>query len=353
MKRPPLVRLEQPRVASERSRIVRIPDAVSIDGRQPASPGPLAPQQMSLTKLTISPTLENQRVMAAFLYEQVDIDAHRGPGPSALHSVSELPRVFLEVSSLAWAWPLLGSAPRGDGHPVLVLPGFTAGDESTAVLRRYLKRLGYLPLPWRLGRNTGSFEVQEQLVHSFYRLTREHDTPISIIGQSLGGVFARELARQFTPHVRMVVTLGSPFASSGPETTNPMVSRLFQYVSGMTRDQMRDHMLSFPTEAPPVPCTAVYSKSDGVVHWSACLEYEGARAENIEIIGSHSGMAMNPLVYHVIADRLGKPANAWAPFRRPSGCPAMFFPTPENRTPVEPADAGIRTCTASEVARVA
>jgi pimeloyl-ACP methyl ester carboxylesterase len=266
------------------------------------------------------------------LYEQVDIDAYRSSGPSAIDSISELPRVLLEASSLAWVWPLLGSAPRGDGHPVLVLPGFTAGDESTAVLRRYLKRLGYLPLPWSLGRNTGSFEIQEQLVESFFRLTREYDAPISIIGQSLGGVFARELARQFAPHVRMVITLGSPFASSGPDTTSPMVSRLFQYLSGMTRDQMRDHMLSFPPEAPPVPCTAVYSKSDGVVHWSACLEYEGDRAENIEIIGSHSGMAMNPLVYHAIADRLRQRASTWAPFHRP-GCLAMLFPTPAKPSP--------------------
>jgi pimeloyl-ACP methyl ester carboxylesterase len=272
------------------------------------------------------------------LYSEVHIDAHRAPGPSPLDSVSELPRVLLEATSLAWMWPFLGGAPRGDGHPVLVLPGFAAGDDSTVVLRRYLKRLGYLPLPWQLGRNSGSFEIQEQLFSSFDELTRQHESPISIIGQSLGGVFARELARQFAPQVRMVVTLGSPFGSGGPDTTNPMVSRLFQYLSGMTRNQMRDHALSFPTEAPPVPCTAVYSKSDGVVHWSACLEYQAERSENIEIIGSHSGMAMNPLVYHVIADRLGQAADGWSPFRRPSGYPGMLFPTPENRRPVASAD---------------
>jgi pimeloyl-ACP methyl ester carboxylesterase len=271
--------------------------------------------------------------MAAYLYQEIDIDRHRGSGPSALHSVSELPRVMMEVTSLAYAWPLLGSAPRGDGHPVLVLPGFTAGDESTAVLRRYLRRLGYRPLPWRLGRNTGSFDLQEQLVHSFYKLTQEHDTSISIIGQSLGGVFGRELARQFSAHVRMVITLGSPFSSTGPETTNAMVSRLFQYLSGMTRDEMRDQMLNFAAEAPPVPSTAIYSKSDGVVHWSSCLEYEASQAENIEIVGSHSGMAMNPLVYHAIADRLSQPVDGWAPFQRTRGCRAMLFPVPEKLIP--------------------
>jgi pimeloyl-ACP methyl ester carboxylesterase len=271
--------------------------------------------------------------MAASVYQEIDIEKHRGRGPSTLHSVSELPRVLVEMTSLAYAWPLLGNAPRGDGHPVLVLPGFTAGDESTAVLRRYLKRLGYHALPWQLGQNTGSFDLQEQLVLSFYKLTREYDTRISLIGQSLGGVFARELARQFAPHVRLVVSLGSPFASSGPETTNPMVSRLFQYLSGMTREQMRDQMLNFAAEAPPAPSTAIYSKTDGVVHWSSCLEYEGEQSENIEIIGSHSGMAMNPLVYHAIADRLSQPLGGWQPFQRARGCRPMLFPVPEKPSP--------------------
>ncbi|MFU8815921.1 MAG: esterase/lipase family protein [Pseudomonadales bacterium] len=278
-------------------------------------------------------TLGNPYFLAIRVYQELEVDKHRSRGPSSLHSATELPRVLMEMTSLAYAWPLLGSAPSGDGHPVLVLPGFTAGDESTTVLRRFLKRLGYRPLAWELGQNTGSFDLQEQLVRRFYTLTREYDERISIVGQSLGGVFARELARQFAPHVRLVITLGSPFSSSGPETTNAMVSRLFQYLSGMTREEMRDQMLNFTAEAPPVPSTAIYSKSDGVVHWSSCLEYEGSQAENIEIVGSHSGMAMNPLVYHAIADRLSQPMNAWQPFKRHQGCRALLYPAPEKLNP--------------------
>ena len=127
-------------------------------------------------------------------------------------------------------------APRGDGHRVLVLPGFTAGDESTVVLRRFLARHGYAALPWGLGQNTGSVDLQERLVDSFIRLTDEHDEKVSIIGQSLGGVYGRELARQFSEHVRQVITLGSPFSSAGPESTYALVGRLFQYISGMSRD---------------------------------------------------------------------------------------------------------------------
>jgi len=264
------------------------------------------------------------------VYQQIDVDKYRAArGPSALNSATELPRVLLEATSLAYSWPLLGRLPRGDGHAVLVLPGFTAGDESTAIVRRFLKRLGYQPLSWELGQNTGSFALQEQLIHRFESLLQEYDGRISLIGQSLGGVFARELARQFTDRVRQVITLGSPFSSAGPETTNAMVRRLFQYVSGMTHDEMRDRVLGFAAEAPPVPSTAVYSKADGVVHWSACLEYSGEYAENIEVYGSHSGMAMNPLVFHALADRLSQAQGQWRPFDRTRGCRALWFPRPE------------------------
>jgi pimeloyl-ACP methyl ester carboxylesterase len=265
------------------------------------------------------------------LYKQIDVERYRVAGPSAWHSLAELPRVMFELSTLLYTWPMLGAAPRGDGHPVLVLPGFTAGDESTVMLRRYLARLGYQPLPWNLGRNTGSFQLQERLFGAFRELTRTVPGPLSIIGQSLGGVFARELARQFPEHVRFTITLGSPFSSDAPETANGAVARLFQYMSGMTRDEMRDQMLRYPPEPPPVPCSAIYSKSDGVVHWSSCLEYPGAQAENIEVVASHTGMAMNPIVYHVIADRLAQARDDWKPFERSRGWRTFVYPQPERK----------------------
>ena len=265
------------------------------------------------------------------MYKSLDVEKYRSAGPSPWHSAAEFPRVLLELSSLLYSWPLLGASPRGDGHPVMVLPGFTAGDESTVMLRRFLSRLGYNALPWQLGRNTGSFELQEQLVRTFYKVARRSDQRISLIGQSLGGVFARELARQFPDYVRCAITLGSPFSSDGPDTANGVVARLFQYMSGMTRDEMRDQMLRFPPEPPPVPCSAIYSKSDGVVHWSSCLEYPGMQAENIEVVASHSGMAMNPVVYHIIADRLAQPEQAWKAFERDRGWRAFIYPRPEQK----------------------
>lgn len=266
------------------------------------------------------------------MYQEIAVHRYRSRGPSALHSAIELPRVLLEAASLAYAWPWLASAPRGDGHPVLVLPGFTAGDESTVLLRRLLERLGYRPLPWGLGRNTGSADVQERLFDLFESLTRQYDANVSIVGQSLGGLYARELARTFSDRVRQVVSLGSPFSSSDPASTHGFVRRLFLYLSGMSPDEMAVRLLE-QAEAPPVPSTAVYSRSDGVVHWSACLEYEAERSENVEVFGSHSGMAVNPLVLHVVADRLAQPEGAWRPFERRRGWRALYYPEPAARRP--------------------
>lgn len=264
------------------------------------------------------------------MYEALDVQAHRRGVPSALLSLAELPRTLLEVASFTQIWPLLAQASRGDGHPVLVLPGFMVGDASTLLLRRLLDRLGYETIPWRLGRNTGSTEIQRKTVRRFLRLTRTSRQPLSVIGQSLGGIFARELARRYPEHVRSVITLASPFRASDADTTNPLVRRLFETMSGLTPDNMRERFERHedPRTPLPVPSTAIYSKTDGVVAWEMCLESDAPRSENVEIIGSHSGMAINPAALHVIADRLAQPSGAWQRFDRRRGYRAWFYPEP-------------------------
>lgn len=263
------------------------------------------------------------------MYEALEVPERESNGPSLWDSATELPRVMLEMTSLTYSLPWLATVPRGDGHTVMVLPGFTAGDGSTLVLRRFLKRLNYNPIPWDLGQNTGSVELQVRLRERFQQVLDEYSEKISLVGQSLGGVFARILAHERPDRIRQVITLGSPFASGTPDTVNTLVSRLFQTVSGMTREEMRDQMNDFPASSPPVPSTAIYSKSDGVVHWSTCLEYKAEQSENVEVLGSHSGMAFNPLVLNVIADRLAQPLGDWRPFNR-NGCRSFVYPTPED-----------------------
>jgi pimeloyl-ACP methyl ester carboxylesterase len=254
--------------------------------------------------------------------------ARQRSGPRTIHSITELPRVLVEMSRLALSWPaLLAAAPRGDGHPVMVLPGFTAGDDSMLMLRRLLTQLDYKALPWLQGTNVGHPRLLEGAMRRFYRLHHAFDTKISLVGQSLGGVFAREIAREFPDAVRCVITLGSPFAGGDDSPTNPMMEKLFERMSGLTIDELRaQRPMVMNTDPLPMPTTALYSKEDGVVAWSACVEEEDDHSENIRVIGSHSGMAMNPDVVRVVADRLAQDPNNWQKFDYSRGCNRWIYP---------------------------
>lgn len=242
----------------------------------------------------------------------------------------ELPRAFLEAGNLACLWPLLvRRVPLGDGHPVLVLPGFLGGDESTFVLRRFLVRIGYRALPWLRGRNTGKPKL---LTETAKRLLRGHQVSgerISIVGQSLGGVYARQIARAHPEAVRCVITLGSPFAADDVEhAAIPLVRELFTMLAGDSAEAMREKMVANDDPEVPlaVPSTAIYSKSDGVAAWRACRERESERAENIEVRASHSGMAVNPDILYAIADRLAQDPEDWRRFDRTQGLRRWIYP---------------------------
>lgn len=228
--------------------------------------------------------------------------------PSALLALTELPRAIAEWSSLALSMgTLLATAPRGDGHPVLVLPGFMTSDTSTRVLRRFLRTLGYDAHEWQLGRNLGPRAIGAQGEKLVDRLREVHEATgqkVSLVGWSLGGVMARLLARRAPDHVRQVITLGSPFAGS-PKSSN--VWRLYEYMSGTAVDgQHTQGMLAEIAAPPTVPTTAIFTKGDGVVAWQTCREVESDTAENIEVHGSHCGLGVNPAVLFAVADRLAR-----------------------------------------------
>ena len=243
---------------------------------------------------------------------------------------SEFPRVMFEVARLSMLWnTMVRLGDRGDGHPVMVLPGFTAGDESTLILRRFLTRLGYVSLPWLQGQNTGEAALLEGAMRRVYRAHLAYGEKISLVGQSLGGIYAREIVREFPQAVRCVVTLGSPFAAEDAESTNPFVQRLFESMSGQTVDDMRERLHGVDPRAPlAMPATAVYSKSDGVAAWHTCLQRDSEISENVEVVASHSGMAMNPDVLHVIADRLSQDPARWQRFGGHRGCGSWIYPKP-------------------------
>ena len=252
--------------------------------------------------------------------------------PSSSILAWELPRVLTEVSRLGLTWPLLlGQAPRGDGHAVMVLPGFLGGDDSTVILRQFLTRLGYVTLPWLHGRNVGKLHQVEGALMRFYRAHHKSGEKISLVGQSLGGIYAREIARRLPQATRCVITLGSPFAGADAEhMANSLVRRLFERLSGHTAQEMRDHMFDQDDPRAPLgmPSTAIYSKTDGVAAWMACVDRESRLAENVEVRASHVGMAMNPDVLHVIADRLAQDPDDWRRFERKKGCRSWIYPEP-------------------------
>jgi pimeloyl-ACP methyl ester carboxylesterase len=261
-----------------------------------------------------------------------NVVAHKKSTPEIHHSVTELGRAVGEFFLLGMVWPLLGNNngghSGGDGHPVLVLPGFLGSDVSTSVCRRYLRQQGFKALPWQLGSNTGRASIQAELLERFLSVSDEHEGPISLVGHSLGGVFARELARQFPDRVRAVVTLGSPFGTHHGGSVAGIVRTTFERVSQRSVDELREALQTAdPREPPGVPSTAIYSRADGVVHWRSCLEQDTHQTENIEVLGSHIGMIVNPSALVAIADRLAQPHGGWRKFRARSTVPGVYYPS--------------------------
>jgi pimeloyl-ACP methyl ester carboxylesterase len=233
-------------------------------------------------------------------------------------------RAWLEWGSLALAWPWLRQAPKGDGHPVLVLPGLVAGDASTWPLRRFLEQQGYATAPWELGLNYGPRrDIVRGLVRKVRELHEEHGRKVSLVGWSLGGALACALAARMPKRVRQVITLGSPLQAQ-PHATNAW--RVFQLVSGYRVDD--PHIARIAAKDLRVPLTAILSKSDGIVNWRLSVAPAGPQRESIEVAASHLGLGVNPAVLWAIADRLAQPDGEWRPFRRSGHWRPLFFRDP-------------------------
>lgn len=242
-------------------------------------------------------------------------EASTVPRPALWQSLLEI-RALMEVMSIVPARPLLNLAPSGDGHPVLVFPGFFAADRSTARIRKYLNSKGFTAYAWEQGRNPGiSQELYTRLEERVVELSRQHGRAVSLVGWSLGGIYARLLAHQVPQYVRQVVTLGSPFNISEYGAVTGAVAQLYERMNpNQEDDPMLEHEATW-RRAPPVPSTAIYSEGDGVAHWSFCVDAEDETTENLHIPSSHLGMTHNPLVMYAVADRLAQTEGQWQPFR--------------------------------------
>lgn len=250
------------------------------------------------------------------------MDADRMEPPSRRLLLLEARAVY-ELAAFVGAYSWLRTLPSGDGHPVMVLPGLVASDRSTRPLRTFLRNRGYGAHGWELGRNLGVRPgLEDQQLARLRELRRRYGRKVSLIGWSLGGVYARELAKRAPEEVRLVITLGSPFKGDARATH---ATRLYELLAGHTVEEARA-TANLP-EPPPVPTTAIFSRSDGIVAWQCCVEDEGPRTESIEVRSSHCGLGHHPAALYVIADRLAQPEEAWAPFER-RGLRSLFYPDP-------------------------
>ncbi len=202
------------------------------------------------------------------------------------------------------------TAPRGDGHPVLLVPAFLRSDSYMLRLRRFLAERGYAVSGWGLGVNVGPTDrILAGVERRLDELTARHGRKASLIGHSLGGAIAREFAKRRPHQVRQLIVLASPIHLPTASPLEPVYRALSRWHSAVSQGPH-----SVLNEPPEVPVTAVYTRSDGIVAWQSCLEAEGPRRENIEVRGPHSTMARNPAAWRIIADRLAQPEGEWRPY---------------------------------------
>lgn len=260
---------------------------------------------------------------------------HRGAarqhgGPSRLLTLLELPRCIGEYASSRLLEGLAGSSEAGQGRPVLVIPGFNANDRLTGRLRGHLRRHGFHAHGWDQGRNIGLTDrLIDGLADRFEALRERHQQPVSLVGWSFGGLLSRSLAHRYPDDVRQVVCLASPWRADGERTRATAMferSRTRHGISDRARplvDQARGPL--------PVPVTAIWSRTDGIVPWQGCRVDEvddPAPAENVEVVSSHVGMVSNPLVLAVVLDRLQQDPSAWQPFDLRQCLGRTFLPGP-------------------------
>ena len=247
--------------------------------------------------------------------------------PNALLMALEF-RAPWELWSVLPSWPALARAAKGDGHSVIVFPGLSASDGSTLPMRSYLQNLGYDVSGWNQGYNfgprAGILETAKRQLLDTYEVTGE---PVSLVGWSLGGIYARELAKELPHCVRCVITMGTPFAGSHKSTN---AWRLYELTSGR---EISEATAQFDLPSPPpVPTTSVYSRTDGVVAWSASIQKRQAsnpQTENIEVFASHIGLGLNPTAWWAVADRLAQRPGAWQPFAPSNALQRLVFPKPD------------------------
>lgn len=229
-------------------------------------------------------------------------------GPPALSNLmAELPRAAFGVGRLVQDWRALAGDRRGDGRPVMLLPGLANSDRSNIVLHRHLARLGYRVEGWGLGRNTGPRAAGPQAERVMERVAdfaARAGEPVTLVGVSLGGILARLTAHRRPDLVAGVITVSSPFA--GPPTAT-RVWRVFELLSGQKiTDPALRAQLDEAAGPLPVPSAALWSPTDGLVNGAICRppQEEGCRVVRID--SGHIGVQLRPATLAAVAGLLAE-----------------------------------------------
>jgi pimeloyl-ACP methyl ester carboxylesterase len=248
--------------------------------------------------------------------------------PKLIYTLLEV-RGLLEVASLPLWLPLLQTTPRGDGHPVLLVPGFAASDATLVGLRVFLRSRGYHVETWGFGQNTGfQRKFTQALEQKLRHMHHMHERKASLVGWSLGGIYAFYAAHCAPECVRSVISLGGPLRVTAVNDQVPLpVKALYRYFAHPMGpvahiSNVRARLLRSP---PPVPSACIYSATDGIVPPDAArIDAPAGTHENIWVPGSHLGMGFNAAVMWVLADRLAQPEGSWQPFA-PSGALGALY----------------------------
>ena len=213
-------------------------------------------------------------------------------------------RALAEAGAFAISFPqLVSSTPDGDGRPVIVMPGFMCGPESTYILRITLEHKGYTVYDWGLGRNLGpNSTLDKSMVDLIHRVCGVHGEKVSLVGHSLGGLYSRIMANRFPDEVRQVITMGSPFCLKQDISE---IKAIFKKVIGNTVIDIHPSDIEQMRETPQMPSTSIYTKTDGVVCWQACVDKSAT--ECLEVSGSHCGLPHNRSAIKHILERLPTP----------------------------------------------
>lgn len=254
-----------------------------------------------------------------------------GKKPKLKNFFTETARAVKEYRVLNQARDLLDQhTPRGNGQPVLIIPGYGGSDITSRLLRSFLESKGYAPYGWEDGVNLGlDDKTAHKMAMHLEAIYKKHGTKVALIGHSLGGIYARELARAYPHKVSTVITMGTPIGIGlNKNSPTTVIKAFFERTNPNNKILLGDDLLLKQILTPPdkIPTTSLYTRNDGIVHWSSCINPPAPLAENIEISNlytspnpiaraSHTGLIINPLAFVVIADRLHYASKgSWKPF---------------------------------------